>query len=183
MTRTATRLPYLCGASRSMVGEDDQGTGPTSLDPGSGTTGGCACQRPALSGCSNPPPGGSGDKMLNGGRVCAATQSLEAAGGWAVAAGVGRAWAAAHLVLWAGTHGSWWRTGGHRQGQVGDWGEGGVAQPDQGVTDPAGELAGHRESGSVAVYPGLDLEAEVMVGGGRAGGALGGLEPLCVSVW
>jgi hypothetical protein len=32
-----------------------------------------------------------------GDRVCAATQSLEAAGGWAVAAGAGRAWAAAHL--------------------------------------------------------------------------------------
>jgi len=32
-----------------------------------------------------------------GDRVCAATQSLEVAGGWAVAAGAGRAWAAAHL--------------------------------------------------------------------------------------
>jgi hypothetical protein len=53
--------------------------------------GACACQRPALSGCSNPPPGGSGDKMLDGDRVCAATQSLEAAGGRAGAAGAVRA--------------------------------------------------------------------------------------------
>jgi hypothetical protein len=29
--------------------------------------GACACQRPALSGCSNPPPGRSGDKMLDWG--------------------------------------------------------------------------------------------------------------------
>jgi hypothetical protein len=45
---------------------------------------------PILSGCSNRSAGGSGDKMLDwGSEVCAATQSLEAAGGWAVAAGAG----------------------------------------------------------------------------------------------
>jgi hypothetical protein len=44
-----------------------------------------------------PARGGSGDKMLNWDRVCAATQSVGAAGGWAVAAGAGWAWAAAHL--------------------------------------------------------------------------------------
>jgi hypothetical protein len=68
---------------------------------------------------------------------------LEAADGWAVAAGAGRAWPR-HIWAVAGTHRRWWRSGGHRQGQVRDWGEGGVAQPDQGVTDPAGELSGHR---------------------------------------
>ena len=100
-----------------------------------------------------------------GDRVCAATQSLEAAGGWAVAAGAGRAWAAAHLLCGElGTHGSVVAV---RQGQVGDRGEGGVAEPDQGVTDPAGELAGHRQSGPVAIHPGLHLGVEVMVGRGR----------------
>jgi hypothetical protein len=65
-----------------------------------------------------------------GDRACAATQSLEAAGGKTVAAGAGRAWAAAHLGC-----------GGHASagvavrrppawaGQVRDRGEGGVAQP------------------------------------------------------
>jgi hypothetical protein len=161
-----------------MVGEDDQGTGPTSLDPGSRTTGACACQRPALSGCSNPPPGGSGDKMLNGGTGCARPRSLwrpPAAGSWRQARGGRGPRHICCVVSWART-GQWWRSGGHRQGQVGNWGEGGVAEPDQGVTDPAGELAGHRQGSPVAVHPGLDLGVEVMVGGGRAGGALGGLE-------
>jgi hypothetical protein len=47
-----------------MVGEDGQGIGPP---PRCWGWGGCACQRPSLSGCSNPPAGGSGDKMLDWG--------------------------------------------------------------------------------------------------------------------
>src|SRR5512133_1383249 len=63
MPRAVLAAPYLCGASRSMVGEDGQGTRTSPLLG----MGGCACQRPALSGCSNPPGGGSGDKMLDWG--------------------------------------------------------------------------------------------------------------------
>jgi hypothetical protein len=69
--------------------------------------------------------------MLDWDRVCAAAQSLEAAGGWAVAAGAVRAWAAAHLrCCGQGTHGSVWRSGRHRQREIGDRGKGGVAEPD-----------------------------------------------------
>ena len=80
-----------------------------------------------------------------------------------------------HIWAVVGTHRRWWRSGGHRhgQGQVRDRGEGGVAEADQGVTDPAGELAGHGQGGSVAIYPGLHLGGEVVVGGGRASGCGG----------
>jgi putative transposase len=57
-----TPVPYLCRASRSMVGEDSQSTRPPPRLLGMG---GCACQRPSLSRCSNPSAGGSGDKMLD----------------------------------------------------------------------------------------------------------------------
>src|SRR4029453_12583912 len=82
-------------------------------------------------------------------------------------AGVGRGTSG----LWRGR-----QRGGGGGGARGGGGEGGVAEPDQGVTDPAGELTGHRQGGPVAIHPGLDLGVEVMIGRGRAGGALGSLE-------
>src|SRR6266545_5624428 len=65
--------------------------------------GACACQRPALSGCSNPPPGRSGDKMLDWGpgvrgRAVFGGRRRQGRGGRR-GAGVGRGTSA---VLWVG---------------------------------------------------------------------------------
>jgi hypothetical protein len=91
-----------------MVGEDGQGTGPPPQLLGMG---GCACQRPSLSGCSNPPAGGSGDKMLDWGSgvrghaVFGGRRRLSRGG--RRGAGVGR-----------GTSGLWWARIGGGGGQA-----------------------------------------------------------------